>query len=34
LGKTVEIRGWLNKSRSHFSLLIRHPSAIRQRDNI
>lgn len=31
LDKTVEIRGWLNKSRNHFSLLIRHPSAIRQR---
>ncbi len=25
LGKTVEVRGWLNKSRKHFSLLIRHP---------
>jgi micrococcal nuclease len=33
LGKTVEIRGWLNKSKQHFSLLIRHPSAIRQREN-
>ena len=32
LGKTVEVRGWLNKSRKHFSLLIRHPSAIRQRE--
>ncbi len=29
LYKTVEIRGWLNKSKNHFSLLIRHPSAIR-----
>lgn len=33
LGKTVEVRGWLNKSRNHFSLLVRHPSAIRQKDN-
>ncbi|MDD5460465.1 MAG: thermonuclease family protein [Methylococcales bacterium] len=33
LGKTVEIRGWLNKSKSHFSLLVRHPSAISQKDN-
>lgn len=33
LGKTVEVRGWLNKSRKHFSLLIRHPAAIRQREN-
>jgi len=30
LGKTVEVRGWLNNSRKHFSLLIRHPGAIRQ----
>jgi len=29
LGKNVEVRGWLNKNRNHFSLLIRHPSAIR-----
>ena len=34
LDKTVEIRGWLNKSKNHFSLLIRHPSAIRQRENM
>lgn len=34
LDKTVEIRGWLNKSKQHFSLLIRHPSAIRQRGNM
>jgi endonuclease YncB( thermonuclease family) len=33
LGKTVEVRGWLNNSRKHFSLLIRHPGAIRQREN-
>ncbi len=32
-GKTVELRGWLNSSRRHFSLLIRHPGAIRQREN-
>jgi micrococcal nuclease len=31
LGKTVEVRGWLSKSRNHFSLLIRHPSAIKQK---
>lgn len=34
LDKTVEIRGWLNKSKKHFSLLIRHPSAIRKRENM
>ena len=34
LYKIVEIRGWLNKSKQHFSLLIRHPSAIRQRENM
>jgi micrococcal nuclease len=28
-GKTVEIRGWLNKNRGGFSMLIRHPSAIK-----
>jgi hypothetical protein len=33
LGKTVEVRGWLNKHKEHFSLLIRHPTAIRQRQN-
>jgi micrococcal nuclease len=33
LGKTVELRGWVNRSRKHFSLLIRHPSAIRQRES-
>jgi endonuclease YncB( thermonuclease family) len=32
LGKTLEVRGWLNKNKEHFSLLIRHPSAIRQRE--
>ena len=33
LGKTIELRGWINKSRNHFSLLIRHPSAIKQTEN-
>ena len=33
LGKTVEVRGWLNNSRKHFSLLIRHPGTIRQRED-
>ena len=32
LGKTVEVRGWLNKSKKHVSLLVRHPSAIRKRE--
>ncbi len=32
LGKTVEVRGWLSKNRKQFSLFIRHPSAIRQRE--
>jgi micrococcal nuclease len=34
LGKTIEVRGWLNKNKKHFSLLIRHPTAIRQRESI
>ncbi|MDI1231062.1 MAG: thermonuclease family protein [Methylobacter sp.] len=29
LGKTVEVRGWLSKSKGHLSMLIRHPSAIK-----
>jgi micrococcal nuclease len=29
LGRTVEIRGWLNKNRGGWSMLIRHPSAIK-----
>ncbi len=29
LGKTIEVRGWLNKSKGHLSILIRHPSAIK-----
>ena len=28
LNKTVEVRGWLNRQQKHFSVLIRHPSAI------
>ncbi len=31
LGKTVEVRGWLNKNKGHLSMLIRHPSAIKDR---
>ena len=30
LNKTVEVRGWLNRQQKHFSVLIRHPSAIRE----
>ena len=33
LGKTVEVRGWLSKNKKQFSILIRHPSAIRQIEN-
>ncbi|GAB4255393.1 MAG: thermonuclease family protein [Methylomicrobium sp.] len=29
VGKTLEARGWLNKSKTHFSMLIRHPSALK-----
>ncbi len=29
LGKTLEVRGWLNRRETHFSVLIRHPSAIK-----
>ena len=28
VGKTVEVRGWLNKSNDHFSLLVRHPATL------
>ena len=28
-GNTLEVRGWLNQSKGHFSMLIRHPSAIK-----
>ena len=31
LGKTLEVRGWLNKSNGRFSMLIRHPSAIKEK---
>lgn len=30
LGKTIEVRGWLNKSKGRLSMLIRHPSAIKE----
>ena len=33
LGRTVEVRGWLNYNKKHFLLLIRHPAAIRQRED-
>ncbi|MBK8815847.1 MAG: thermonuclease family protein [Methylococcaceae bacterium] len=29
-GKTLEVRGWLNKNRGGWSMLIRHPSAIKE----
>lgn len=29
VGKTVEVRGWLSKNKQHFSLFIRHPSALK-----
>ena len=28
-GKTIEVRGWLRKHKQHFSMPIRHPSAIK-----
>jgi micrococcal nuclease len=28
-GKDIEVRGWLNKNRGRYSMLIRHPSAIK-----
>lgn len=31
LGRSIEVRGWLNKNRNGFSMLIRHPSAIKPR---
>ncbi|MDO9271320.1 MAG: thermonuclease family protein [Methylobacter sp.] len=31
LGKTIEVRGWLNKNKGHLSMLIRHPSAIKEK---
>ncbi|MDO9104202.1 MAG: thermonuclease family protein [Methylovulum sp.] len=29
VGKMLEVRGWLNRSKGHTSMLIRHPSAIK-----
>lgn len=29
LGKYIEVRGWLNRNRGRYSMLIRHPSAIK-----
>lgn len=29
LHKTIEVRGWLSRRKKHFSMLIRHPSAIK-----
>lgn len=29
IGKSVEVRGWLKKNNGHWSMLVRHPSAIR-----
>ncbi len=29
VGKEVELRGWLNRSKERFSMLIRHPSSIK-----
>ena len=31
LGKSIEVRGWLSKSKGHLSMLIRHPSAIKEK---
>jgi micrococcal nuclease len=31
LDKTIEVRGWLNKRAGHLSMLIRHPSAIKEK---
>ena len=28
LGRSLEIRGWASRTKSHFSILVRHPSAI------
>lgn len=28
LGQSLEIRGWASRTKSHFSILVRHPSAI------
>jgi len=29
-GKMLEVRGWLNRSKGHVSMLVRHPSAIKR----
>ena len=29
VGRNVEARGWVHKNREHFSLSVRHPSALR-----
>jgi len=29
VGKTVEVRGWINKNKNRYSMFIRHPSAIK-----
>ncbi|MBC8379778.1 MAG: thermonuclease family protein [Planctomycetes bacterium] len=31
LGQTIEVRGWLNKNKGRLSMLIRHPSAIKEK---
>lgn len=31
LGKTIEVRGWLSKRAGHLFMLIRHPSAIKEK---
>jgi len=31
IGKSIEVRGWINKHKNHYSLFMRHPSAIRNR---
>ena len=28
VGKAVEIRGWASRNKQHYSILVRHPSAI------
>ncbi|MBS3951956.1 MAG: thermonuclease family protein [Methylomicrobium sp.] len=28
-GKTIEARGWINRRKDHYSMLVRHPSSIR-----
>ena len=28
VGRMVEVRGWLNKNKDHFSLLVRHPATL------